>query len=45
MILSSWYDRPLSVSGKVALKSSHHFAANEVLVYLSVKGTGLLSHG
>lgn len=32
MILSSWYDRPLSISGKVALKSSHHFAANEVLV-------------
>ena len=32
MILSSWFDRALSISGKVALKSNHLFETNEVLV-------------
>jgi len=32
VILSSWYDRALSVSGKVALKSDHLFETHEVLV-------------
>lgn len=32
MILSSWYDRPLSISGKVSLKSDKVFCPKEVLV-------------
>jgi len=32
MILSSWYDRALSVSGKIALKSTNLFETNEILV-------------
>jgi len=32
MILSSWFDRALSISGKVALKSDRLFETNEVLV-------------
>lgn len=32
MILNSWYDRALSISGKVALKSSKTFEPNEMLV-------------
>ena len=32
MILNSWYDRALSISGKVALKSKKVFQTNEVLV-------------
>ncbi len=32
MILSSWFDRPLSISGKVALKSDQLFQPKEVLV-------------
>lgn len=32
MILSSWFDRPLSISGKVALKSDRLFQPREVLV-------------
>lgn len=35
MILSSWYDRPLSVAGKVALRSSRLFETNERLVDFS----------
>ncbi len=32
MLLSSWYDRALSISGKVALKSEHSFSPKEVLI-------------
>ncbi len=32
MVLSSWFDRPLSVSGKVSLRSQHLFKPKEVLV-------------
>lgn len=32
MILNSWYDRALSISGKVALKSDQAFRTKEVLV-------------
>ena len=32
MILSSWFDRPLSISGKVALRNDQLFKAKEVLV-------------
>ncbi|NLZ83758.1 MAG: M18 family aminopeptidase [Clostridiales bacterium] len=32
MILSSWFDRPLSISGKVALRSKKLFEPNEVLI-------------
>lgn len=32
MILSSWFDRPLSISGKVALKSDRLFQPREVLI-------------
>jgi len=34
MILSSWFDRPLSISGKVALKSKNLFEPNEQLIDL-----------
>ena len=34
MILSSWYDRALSISGKVALKSNKPFEPREILVDL-----------
>jgi len=32
MLLSSWYDRPLSIAGKVALRSSHSFEPEEALI-------------
>jgi len=32
MILNSWYDRPLSIAGKAALRSGSLFGTNEVLV-------------
>lgn len=34
MILSSWYDRALSISGKVAVKSENSFRPKEVLIDL-----------
>lgn len=34
MILSSWFDRPLSISGKVSLRSEQLFKPKEVLIYI-----------
>lgn len=34
MILSSWFDRPLSIAGKVALRSKKLFEPNEILIDL-----------
>lgn len=32
MLLSSWYDRPLSIAGKAALRSGNSFKPNEVFI-------------